>query len=287
MKSKSSSRFWALTVLALGVVMTPVVSEADPLAVELTTDKGDYTRGEQTLVTLKVTNTSIFPVTVSFSNGQKYDFTARDAQGTPVWTWSTGKNFEPAGSQRVLAPGESLSFQENWAFTADGGQPVLDGAYTVSGTFLGNYLGKSGPKVGTQSVTLTTPDVLQVAFSTDKASYGRFEQATLTLTVTNTASYALPVQFNSAQLYDFSAKNSAGAVVWTWSNGKTFEPTPQEVLLGPGESLQFQANWTLVSNSGTAVPSGTYTVSGTFLGDYYGKVGTKSGEAAIQVRPLL
>jgi hypothetical protein len=287
---KSSSAPWTLALtLALCAALAPVsqAQAADPLAFQFTADKADYTRGEQAVLTVQVKNTSALPLVINFSSGKQYDFAARDASGATVWTWSTGKSFDPSGSQRVLAAGETWTLQETWAFVTDAGQGVLDGGYTVSGTFLGNYVGKTGSKSGEQALTLTTPDALQVAFTTDKSSYGRFDTAVLTLTVTNTAPYALNLVFNSAQLYDFSATSSAGATVWTWSNGKTFDPTPQEVVLAPGESLQFQTTWGLTQNNGLPASSGTYTVRGTFLGSYYGQQGTKAGESQIQIRPLL
>jgi Intracellular proteinase inhibitor len=277
-------------VLTLCAAMAPGISEAqssDPVRVLFTADKSDYTRGDQALLTLEVKNTSSLPLVVSFSSGKQYDFEARDASGATLWAWSHGRSFDPSGSQRVLSPGETWIIQETWTFVSNDGQAVLDGSYTVRGTFLGNYLGKSGSKFGEQTVTLSTPDSIQAVLTTNKSSYGRFEQAALTLTVTNVAPYAQTVVFNSAQLFDFSAINSAGATVWTWSNGRTFDPTPQEVVLQPGESLQFQETWNLSQNNGMPAASGTYTVRGTFLGSYYGQVGTKSADAQVQVRPLL
>ena len=274
-------------VLALCAAMAPGISEAqssDPLRVEFTADKSDYVRGEQALLTLQMTNTSALPLVVSFSNGQKYDFEAFDANGTTLWAWSHGRSFDPSGSQRVLNPGETWVIQETWIFLGNDGQGVADGSYTVRGTFLGSYIGKSGSKYGEQTITLTTPDSLYVAFSTDKTSYGPLESAILTLTVTNVVQYPVTVVFSSAQLYDFTATNSAGTAVWTWSHGKTFDPTPQEVVLQPGESIQFQERWTLTQDNGMPAGAGTYTVRGTFLGSYSGQTGIKFGESQIQVR---
>jgi hypothetical protein len=275
--------------LALTVMMAPgsEALAADPLQLQFTADKVDYTRGEPVLMTLQVKNTSALPLVINFSNGQQYDFAARDASGTTVWMWSYGKSFPPSGSQRVLAAGETWTIQESWTFVANDGQGVFDGAFTVSGTFLGNYVGKSGNKTGEQAITLTTPDAIQATFSTDKSVYRLTERATLTLTVTNTASYAVTVVFDTAQFYEFTAASSSGASVWTWSRGKSFDPNPQELVLAPGESVQFQETWSLVNNSGMPVSGGTYTVSGTFLGHYYGQLGPKGGSSQIQVRTLL
>lgn len=286
-KSLSSSCTLALT-LALFTSLVPLASEAaDPLSIQLTADKVDYTRGETAVLTLVVKNTSSLPVVVNFSNGQQYDFAARDANGATLWTWSNGKTFSPSGSQRILSGGETLTIQETFSFVGNDGQALLDGGYTVSGTYLGSYVGKEGSNSAEQAVTLSTPDALQVSFTTDKSTYRRLESAVLTLTLTNTASYPLTIQFDSAQFYDFSAANAGGSTVWTWSNGKTFDPTPHELVLAPGESVQFQESWGFVNNSGIAVGDGTYTVRGTFLGSFYGQTGPKVGEAQVQLRTLL
>ncbi|MFY0530002.1 BsuPI-related putative proteinase inhibitor [Archangium gephyra] len=274
--------------LALLVSLVAFPAAADPLTVTVFTDKATYERGEQALITMQVKNTSLLPVTTSYSTSQKYDFTARDANGTAVWTWSHGKTFGSSTS-KTFAAGETLVIQETWTFTDNAGAGVFDGTFSITGTFLGNYLGRSGAKTGTQDVSLFTPDPLEVTFATDKSSYSKLSSspAALTLTVTNTASYPVTLDFQNGQSFDFSAKNSSGTTVWTWSNGKTFDPAPVQAVLAPGESLQFTGSWTLKNNSGSSVPDGYYTVDGTFLGQYFGAVHPKGGESTVRVYTLL
>ncbi|WP_257458632.1 BsuPI-related putative proteinase inhibitor [Archangium lipolyticum] len=275
--------------LALVLSLAPAFPAlADPLSVSLTADKSNYERGEQATLTLEVKNTSLLPVTVSFSNGQRYDFAARDANGTTVWTWSHGKSFDPGSSSRTLAPGEIWRAQETWGFVDDAGSGVFDGTLTLSGTFLGQYLGRSGPKVATQDVVLFTPDPLQVTFSTDKSQYSRLSSssARLVLTLTNIATYPVTITSPTEQLHDFGARNSSGQTVWTWSHGKTFNQTPAQLVLAPGESLELTGSWSFKNNSGSSVADGYYTVSGTFLGQYHGAVPPKGGESQIRVYTL-
>jgi hypothetical protein len=274
--------------LALLTTLVPMVSQAaDPLEVQLTTDKSDYLRTEQAVVTLTVKNTSALAVGVSFSNGQKYDFVARDASGTAVWTWSKGKTFGSLPSSQVLAPGETLTYQEVWSFADDEGIPVLDGSYAISGVFLGQYLGRSGDKVATQSVTMHTPDPLVVTFSTDNAAYSRLgSPAQLSLMLTNVAPYPVTVSFQNGQHAEFTARNANGQVVWTWSRGKNFGQDPEELVIASGESVSFGAAWSFTTDNGSLLMDGVYTVNGTFLGTYYGAVPPKSGESQVRVYTL-
>jgi len=278
---------WTLCLVAAFSLAFPAAA-ADPIAVRAFTDKATYERGEQALLTLEVKNTSALPVSVSFSSGKKYDFSARDASGTTVWTWSNGKTFEPGSSTRVLAAGETLTYQETWTFVDDAGTSQFDGVYTITGTFLGNYLGRSGTKQGTQDIELITPDPLTATFSTDKATYSRLSSSAsqMTLTVTNVATYAVTISFATEQQVEFTAKNSSGTTVWTWSNGKVFGQEPQDVVLAPGESLTYTGSWSFKNNSGANVADGNYTLSGTFLGQYYGAVQPKSGEKQVRVYTL-
>lgn len=275
---------WTLALL-VSLVAFPSAA-ADPLTVRVFTDKATYVRGEQALITMEVKNTSTLPVTTSYSTSQKYDFTARDANGTAVWTWSYGKTFG-SGTSKTFAGGETLVIQETWTFTNDAGSGVFDGTFSITGTFLGNYLGRSGAKTGSQDVSLSTPDPIQVTFAADKSSYSKLSSpAALTLTVTNIAPYAVTIDFANGQSFDFSAKNASGTTVWTWSNGKTFDPAPVQVVLAPGESLQYTGSWSFKNNSGSTVADGNYTVGGTFLGQAYGSSPAKGGESTVRVYTL-
>jgi hypothetical protein len=290
--STSASRFassWTLVcTLALLVGLSPAASEAqslDALQVSITSSQSTYERGTDAQVTLQVKNTSLFPVTVNFASGQEFEFTAQDASGAVVWTWSLGKTF-PAPYSKTLAAGATWQYPVSWNYGTDAGGAALDGDYTVRGVFLGNYTGKSGTKAASTVITLFTPDPLEVVFSTDKSSYSRSTPAQLTVTVTNIASYPVTISFQNGKYFDFSAKNSSGQTVWTWSNGKTFSPEPEQVVLAPGEYLQYTQSWSFVNNSGFSVMAGTYTVSGVFTGSWYAESGTKSGQKQISVSLL-
>jgi len=285
----SASRFasWTLVTLALLVGLSPTSSEAqvtvDPLQVSVTTAQSSYARGNPALMTLEVKNTSLFPVTVSFSTAQQYEFTAQDASGATVWTWSFGKTFSPNGTSRTLAAGETVRYQESWNFKANSGSWAPNGSYTLRGTFLGNYTGKSGTKAGQKAISLYTPDYLQVSFAADKSGYTRGQQAVLSLTMTNNAPYALEVNFANGQFYDFTATDAAGTSLWSWSFGKSFDGNPQTVTLAPGQTWTVQEVWGFADDAGNGQPDGDYVVGGVFLGDYLGRSGTKGGSQTVNL----
>ncbi len=276
---------WTLCLLAALTLAFPAA--ADPLTVSAFTDKATYERGEQALLTVQVKNTSLLPVTVSFSNGQKYDFTARDANGAILWTWSYGKTFSGSSSQ-TLAAGATLTYQETWTFVDNAGAAQPDGVFSITGTFLGQYLGRSGAKEATQSIELFTPDPLVATFSTDKSTYSRLSSsaAQMTLTVTNIASYPVTLDFQGEQQVEFTARNASGQTVWTWSNGKVFGEEPQQLVLAPGESLTYTGSWSFKNNSGSNVADGNYTLGGTFLGTAFGVVPPMGGEKQIRLTTL-
>ena len=283
-----SSASWSFVfALAALILLAPSITPAlaaDPLQVQLTTDKSTYNRGESAQLTLSVKNTASTPIVVSFTTAQQYDFTARDASGATVWTWSLGRVFSPLPSQKTMAPGETWTYTQPWTFTTNLGQRLADGPYTVRGTFTGEYVGKMGPRYAEQQVSYFTPDYLQVSFSADKSVYERYEQAALTMTLTNTAPYALTVSFPTAQQHDFAAVDASGNVTWAWSAGRTFDPSPTQRTLAPGEVWAISAVWNFRDNVGAKALDGNYTMHGTFLGDYEGRSGAKGGSQVITLQ---
>jgi hypothetical protein len=275
--------FALVASILLAPSITPALA-ADPLDVQLTTDKSAYNRGDTAQLTLKVKNTASYPIVVTFSTAQQYDFSARDSSGANVWTWSLGRVFSPLPSQKTIAAGETWTYTQSWTFTTNLGQRLADGSYTIRGTFTGEYVGKTGPRFAEQTVTYFTPDYLQVSFSADKSVYERYEQAVVTMTVTNTAPYSLTVSFPTAQQYDFSAVDAAGNVTWAWSSGRTFDPSPSQRTLAPGEVWAIQEVWNFRDNAGAKALDGDYTMVGTFLGDYEGRSGAKGGSQVIRLQ---
>jgi hypothetical protein len=64
-----------------------------------------------------------------------------------------------------------------------------------------------------------------------------------TLHVTNLADHALELNFPSGKTHDFVVVDSAGRVVWRWSDGQMFTQALQNKLLDPNETLTYEEKW--------------------------------------------
>ncbi len=96
---------------------------------------------------LRVENLSPTEATLRQTSGQAYDFAVYQGD-TEVWRWSEGTFFIQSLQERVLAPGEILSFSEDWNRRDKKGQPLPAGRYTVKAwlpTTTGNILADSRP----------------------------------------------------------------------------------------------------------------------------------------------
>lgn len=98
---------------------------------------------------------------------------------------------------------------------------------------------------------------MQVVLATDRAGYTSGAPISLNLTIRNTGTGPATLRFSSGQRYDFSIRDAAGSIVWTWSADRSFIQALGEEQIGPGEALTFGETF-----AGT-LPPGRYTVRGT------------------------
>lgn len=97
------------------------------LNVTLTLDRSSYPAGALLSMTLRVENPTSDPLTLDFSDGQRFDFVIRDAGGGERWRWSDGEFFIQVLGEEVVAPADSLVYE---ARMEEGLEP---GSYTVVG----------------------------------------------------------------------------------------------------------------------------------------------------------
>lgn len=94
----------------------------------LALERATYPAGAPVSMTLRVENPTADPVTLRFSDGQRFDFVIREAGGDePLWRWSSGRFFTQALGEEVVPPGDSLVYE---ATMEEGLEP---GRYAVVG----------------------------------------------------------------------------------------------------------------------------------------------------------
>lgn len=92
------------------------------------------TSGEPVPIVLRLTNTARHPVTLALEGRPiAFDVTiARD--GSVVWRRLEDQVVSAILAVRTLEPGESLTFETEWAGRLREGSPAPPGRYTVTGT---------------------------------------------------------------------------------------------------------------------------------------------------------
>ena len=70
--------------------------------------------------TLSVTNASDHRVELAFADGRTRDFAVFDAAGREVWRWSRGRLFTQGMQATLIAPGDSVVYEERWTPSAPG-----------------------------------------------------------------------------------------------------------------------------------------------------------------------
>ncbi len=84
----------------------------------------------------------------------------------------------------------------------------------------------------------------------------------ITVVATNNGDDPVTLQFNSAQQFDFIAKDGEGNIVWRWSDGMVFDRGPTTVTLGPDDSITKTVTWEYAKRGGKRVMGGQYLVQG-------------------------
>jgi hypothetical protein len=84
-------------------------ADAPPIASSMTVRVSDGV-----VLALHVTNNTDKQLEINFPSGQTHDFRVLDAAGREVWRWSAGRLFTQALQNKLLAAGETLTYEERW-----------------------------------------------------------------------------------------------------------------------------------------------------------------------------
>lgn len=76
--------------------------------------------GAEVRFALQVVNASDHRLELDFPNGQTREFVVSDSAGREVWRWSRGRLFTQTVQNRLLAAGDTVTYEEKWASAAPG-----------------------------------------------------------------------------------------------------------------------------------------------------------------------
>ncbi len=231
--------------VVLGMVQGPVSVRTDKLA---------YRLGEPVQITVTVTNTTDAPLTLYFDTSCQAFFAVEDASGATVYNLELHVGCLTIPTEITLQPGQSQSYPFTWNQVDDGGAPIPPGNYVIRSII------PSTPALteGSVAVPIGLPAVATV--ETDRDLYLRGETVRIVVTIINTGSETLTLNYSSGCKAFFNVETVSGAVVYEWERHVGCTLLPTSLTLQPGESTSFPFNWDQVDDFGIAVPTGTYVV---------------------------
>lgn len=121
------------------------------------------------------------------------------------------------------------------------------------------------PPTGTPIATTVGMGIRHILF-TNRRVYEHGESVKITLVKTNVTSDEITLRYSTSQIEEVTVTNSAGQVVWTLSQNKTFAQFQRIITIYPGGTQVIDEYWNQLNNSGSQVPPGIYTVTAKNLG---------------------
>lgn len=119
--------------------------------------------------------------------------------------------------------------------------------------------GSAGVPISPASVPRVPSDSLPVAVSTDRPMYVPGQPIPVRLRLRNAGPDTVTLEFATSQRFDLMARDSAGALRWRWSRGLAFLPVLGTEVLGPGDTLLYEAT------ARDTLPPGRYRLVGVVL----------------------
>lgn len=107
------------------------VGQEQELSVTLTLNRATYPASAPISMALRVENPTSDPLTLAFSDGQRFDFVVRDADGGERWRWSEGRFFTQALGSETVAAGDSLVYEATMEEGLEAGRYTVVGLVTA------------------------------------------------------------------------------------------------------------------------------------------------------------
>ncbi|ASS76629.1 hypothetical protein CIG75_17750 [Tumebacillus algifaecis] len=100
---------------------------------------------------------------------------------------------------------------------------------------------------------------------TDKTTYRPHETVLITLLLQNEGAEAREYHFATAQRFDVTAERE-GQTLWQWSHDRLFAQMLSTLIIQPGDSRMFKAEWKQTDFNGRQVARGPIKLCGWIVG---------------------
>lgn len=224
------------------------------------TDKKVYSVGQPIRVSLTAANTFKRGAYLSFTSGQRFDFSVYKAGSSEtVYTWSATRMFAQAMGSLWLKPGQSQNYDANVGEELSALEP---GKYRL----VARLTNSPRPIVAAPIHFEIAAPTLTVTARTDKTTYKVGEEVKIFVAITNRAQRENVADIRSGMIADFLVSDENGAPVWNYTANLRFVRILGETSWKAGETKNLSATWNGIAlpreTVGAAVPPGRYRVQG-------------------------
>lgn len=122
----------------------------------------------------------------------------------------------------------------------------------------------------------------KISLSTPSSEVKMGEVMRFNLSVENLGTQPHELTFNSGQRFDIRVEDMSGSKVWQWSDGRMFIQLIETVVIEPGKSISFDAEWPLENSAGNPVNPGEYNIFGRITEE---GLSDKEIELSVTVKP--
>lgn len=127
-----------VTILAMGMTANAGQTPMNNLKLRVVTDRKTYAANAPIKMTFTIKNTSAMPITLTYSDGKRYDFeisTGRNTGGkaeNTLWHWSKNLSFTQDIGTETLGAGKILTYTETYKPGTPTIPTLKPGIYTLT-----------------------------------------------------------------------------------------------------------------------------------------------------------
>ncbi|MBI4566985.1 MAG: hypothetical protein HY719_01160 [Planctomycetes bacterium] len=236
-----------------------------------------FPAGSSLIASLTIVNQASETRTISYSSGQRYDFTFTNSAGAVVRTWSKGMAFPQVVTQDKFGPGASQTATETLTLKDDAGVDLPSGTYQLGASVPGTPSAGALPAINpvTFSVTGTPPNTSgqwSARFTASDQSgqtattFTAGAKITLSLALTNNTGVTQTVTFTSATTETYTVTDVSGVAVRTIAGAAIGAQSVTTVAAGNTTSFA-AVTWDQTDNQGNQVAAGQYLLSAAVNGN--------------------